>query len=67
VLLASLEQKAFSVSQLAKRFEMGLLFEEEEGDKEDTIQGKELFQKLIETAKVSPNACGVCVCVCVCV
>eukprot|EP00193_Tetraselmis_chui_P010388 CAMPEP_0177770170 /NCGR_PEP_ID=MMETSP0491_2-20121128/10765_1 /TAXON_ID=63592 /ORGANISM="Tetraselmis chuii, Strain PLY429" /LENGTH=532 /DNA_ID=CAMNT_0019287333 /DNA_START=144 /DNA_END=1742 /DNA_ORIENTATION=+ len=49
--LASLEQKAFSVSQLAKRFEMGLLFEEEEGDKQDTIQGKELFQKLTETAK----------------
>eukprot|EP00873_Tetraselmis_striata_P019472 jgi/Tetstr1/439736/TSEL_028155.t1 len=49
--LASLEQKAFSVSQLAKRFELGLLFDEEEGDNEDTVSGKELFQKLLEAAK----------------
>mmetsp|Transcript_4698 Transcript_4698/g.11394 ORF Transcript_4698/g.11394 Transcript_4698/m.11394 type:complete len:359 (-) Transcript_4698:478-1554(-) len=47
--MASLEKKALSVAELAKRFELGLFSKDEEaGDKSDSQQGRALLSATIE-------------------
>mmetsp|Transcript_4699 Transcript_4699/g.11409 ORF Transcript_4699/g.11409 Transcript_4699/m.11409 type:complete len:83 (-) Transcript_4699:1493-1741(-) len=52
--MASLEKKALSVAELAKRFELGLFSKDEEaGDKSDSQQGRALLSATIEKVEVS--------------